>query len=115
VGKERRLHERVEPGPGEAIDVQIMGADFLERMHAMDISVGGLAIRVPHGFAGYDVKDRVQLVVKLPGEKSFLAEGFIRHLSGSKSPVFGVEFTALSAPARATIEAYIARRRRPPP
>lgn len=107
MGKERRLNERVEPEPAAPISVQIMGADFIERVHVIDISVGGLGIRVPHEFIGYNVTDRVEIVLKLPGQAPFMADGFIRHFNGASRKVFGVEFVRLPEQGREKIAAYV--------
>ena len=85
-----------------------MGRGFLDVLSARDISVGGLGISVPHGFAGCDLYSEVELIVTLGRSRPFKARGSIRHhgKAGSED-VFGVEFSALSAEQQEAIELYI--------
>ncbi len=112
VGKRRRRFVRVAPEPNAPIEVQIMGPEFLEIRNAKDVSEGGLAIVVPHGFAGYDLEAELEVLVHLPGETTFSARARVRHSreSGDRR-VFGVAFIDLADSARATLRRYIERRR----
>jgi c-di-GMP-binding flagellar brake protein YcgR len=104
--------------PAAPIRVDIMGQGFLEVLAARDISVGGLGIRVPHGFEGCDIEGEVELIVTLGRARPFKARGAIRHASQSGSDqVFGVEFTKLAPEQRQAIENYIqtCRKRRSAP
>lgn len=71
-----------------------MGPNFLEVLKVDDISLGGIGVRVPHGFNLGDFKQSVQLIVSLPGHKPFKAEAIIRHREGQGR--FGVEFTKIA-------------------
>jgi len=84
-----------------------MGSDFLEVLHAVDVSMGGLGVQVPHGFVGYDISDEVELVVKVPGHPAFVTHGFVRHKNGATGSMFGVEFTGLPSTGRQRLEAYV--------
>lgn len=88
-----------------------MGPGFIDVLHARDVSETGLGIFVPHGFAGCDVKQGVDLVIKLPGKPSFSASGVLRHRTteGSRS-FFGVELTRLSDRARQALRDYVEAR-----
>jgi c-di-GMP-binding flagellar brake protein YcgR len=99
---------RVQADPSAPIRVDIMGRGFLDVLSARDISVGGLGITVPHGFAGCDIDSEVELIVTLGRGRPFKARGAIRHngKAGSQQ-LFGVEFTALSPEQQQAIEAYI--------
>jgi len=110
-GKQRE-HLRVRPAPGTKIEIHLMGAGFLEVLHARDISEGGVAVFVPHDFGGCDIDDPVDVIVKLGHEKPFTARGIIRHLSkGSSSDhFFGVQFTRISDDNLARIRQYVDRR-----
>jgi len=84
-----------------------MGATFLEVLTVEDISVGGVGVRVPHGFRFGDFNETVQLIVALPGQRPFKAEAVIRHQQGSgDDSKFGVEFVRVGEPA--AIQAYVA-------
>ena len=61
-----------------------MGSTFLEVLTVEDISVGGVGVRVPHGFRLGDFDQTVQLIIALPGHRPFKAEAVIRHQRGAK-------------------------------
>jgi hypothetical protein len=96
--------------------VDIMGHGFLDVLHARDISVGGLGIRVSHGFANCDIDSEVELIVTLGRARPFKTTGSIRHHgTGERDQLFGVEFTSLSPEQLTAIESYIRSCRRPRP
>jgi hypothetical protein len=104
----RRAHPRVHPKPGEPIEVQLMGTDFLDVLDVRDISAGGLGLQVPHLFAGCNIDAQLDVIIALPHERSFMVRGVIRHIS--KGSLFGLEFTDLPASARARLDRYVAAR-----
>lgn len=85
-----------------------MGTAFLDVLRARDISVGGLGVSVEHGFEGCDLSETVQLVIKLPDRKAFMARGIVRH-TNAKLSLFGIEFSELSDSAKACIAEYVAQ------
>ncbi len=102
-----RRYPRVEPLPNRPVEVQVMGAESLDVLRARDIGLGGVGVQVPHGFAGCDLAATVQLVIKLPRNKAFMARGTIRHANSSLN-LFGIEFVDLDESAKAQISAYVA-------
>ncbi len=107
----RRRHPRVEPAPGKPIEVHIVGDGFLDVFRAADVSVGGVGIRVAHDFRGCNIADPVELVIKLPGAKSFTARGVIRHRSDLPlGHVYGVQFTRVSDSGKRLLADYIDQR-----
>lgn len=116
AGKESRKQLRVQADPSAPIRVDIMGQGFLDVLNARDISVGGLGIRVSHGFEGCDIDSAVELIVTLGRARPFKTTAVIRHFSrDAEDHVFGVQFTSLSAEQLQAVEAYIqaCQRRRP--
>jgi c-di-GMP-binding flagellar brake protein YcgR len=108
TGKEKRKHPRVVPLESAPIEVQIMGTGFLEVLYAEDISLGGMAVVVPHGFSEEELSESVELIVTMPGSKPFKTRGTIRHISrGSNSGRFGVQFQELSETQQAHIGWYV--------
>lgn len=97
-GPDKRRYTRVAPDPAHPVEVQVIGADFIDIVQARNISEGGAKIEVPHLFAGCDIGQPVDLIIVLPGTKSFRAKGLIKHTAGGSSPAFGLKFTEL-APA----------------
>lgn len=103
---------RVTPSRDAPVEVQIMGRSHLDVLHARNVSSTGLGVYVPHGFAGIDLAEEVDLVVTLPGRRSFLARGVIRHVTSSATDArhFGLELTRIADDHRAAILAYVAAR-----
>ena len=83
-----------------------MGSTFLDVLRARDLSVGGVCVHVPHAFDGCNLDDEVELVVKLPKRRAFLARGIVRRID-QRSTSFAVEFTRLGEPEKQLIEAYV--------
>ena len=106
----RRKHPRVLPLVRKPVEIQLMGSDFLEVLHAHDISVGGVGIRVDHAFSGYDLSSEIQLLIKLPGKRSFIAQGLVRHKATKEGwEIYGVEFTSLPPEGETDLAAYVER------
>jgi c-di-GMP-binding flagellar brake protein YcgR len=103
--------KRVQPGPAEPVEVQILGESSIDILHARDVSVGGLGVYVSHGFRGCKLEDEVDLVITLPRTRTFAAKGVIRHVTGGPeiSGYFGVQFTQITPEHRATIQEYVER------
>lgn len=105
---EQRHFPRVRPLPSRPVEVQIMSTTFLEVLTVEDISVGGVGVRVPHGFRLGDFDTSVQLIIALPGHRPFKAEAVIRHQVGSADTTkFGVQFTRVQDAE--AIERYVER------
>lgn len=106
-GHERRQYWRIVPNHEQPVRVDINGANFIDILHAIDISEGGLGVRVGHGFNGCDLDDRVSFVIEIPAPKHALlhCSGRIKHISGNH---FGVVFDPLPMRASSCIREYIA-------
>lgn len=109
--RNQRTHARVRPSPRAPIEIQVMGDGFLDILVARDISLGGLGVHVEHNFVGCNIEESVDLVIKLPHEKAFIARGCVRHLTSLESShLFGVQFTQLPPGGERLIEAYVRQR-----
>lgn len=87
-----------------------MGEESLNILHARDISPSGVGVHVPHGFGASDLGSELDLVVTLPGGRSFMAKGVVRHRENTEaSNLFGVEFTELKPVHREEIRKFISR------
>ena len=73
--------QRRRPSKSEPVEVQIIGGNSIDILHARDISATGLGVFVPHGFEGCDLDQEVELVITLPGTRTFMARGVIRHVT----------------------------------
>lgn len=106
-----RIHRRVKPHSAQPIEIQVLGNGFIEVLKARDISVGGIGVYVPHGFAGCDINSELQILVKIPGTKPFLTQARVRNLGkNSDSAFFGVEFVNLSDWGKERVERYVSQR-----
>jgi hypothetical protein len=106
--RESRRHPRVRPKPGEPVEVQLIGTDFLDVLEVRNISAGGLGLHVPHLFVGCDRDAQLDVIITLPRERPFMVRAVIRHVS--KGPEFGIEFINLPELPRSRIERYVAAR-----
>ena len=104
-----RSDTRVTPSQGAPVEVQVMGPGRLDVFNARNVSQTGIGVYVPHGFAGCDLEAEVELVITLPGERSFLARGLIKHHteSGDEGHHFGLVFSEISKEHRAKIRSFI--------
>jgi len=105
----RRQHLRVQPERNNPIKVDINGEDFIEVLHAVDISIGGMGIAVSHMFEGCHIDKTVSVIVTLPtsGNRGFQVDCEIKHVENS---IFGIQFVNLTAANRRQIKDYIASR-----
>ena len=101
--------ERVTPTRGAPVEVQVMGRGSLDVLNARNVSDSGIGIYVPHGFAGCDLDEEVELVITLPGERPFLARGSIKHRTdgGDEGHHFGLHFTSIDRSHREKLRAYV--------
>jgi hypothetical protein len=106
-GQNRRRFIRVRPEKNAPVSVDINGADFIETIHAIDISENGIGISVPHGFHGCHVDEPASFIIHLPQpiNKFLRVEGMIRHVRNNS---FGVRFTNMNDKSRAAVRKYIA-------
>lgn len=102
---------RVRPEARAGVTVHINGSDFIEIQKVLDLSEGGIRLRVPHRFEGCHIDGVVGLVIALPlaDMQSFRLEGRIRHLS---EDTFGIQFVNCSEKARQLLRRYIGERLR---
>ncbi|KAB7619702.1 PilZ domain-containing protein [Alkalilimnicola sp. S0819] len=108
-GQQRRRHLRVRPLPDEPVWVDVNGEDFVDVLPAVDISEGGVGVRVPHRFEGCGIDAEVALIISLPGatKRSITTHGRIRHVSQA---AFGIVFAPLKPADRRAIRDYVHRR-----
>ena len=103
---ERRTSLRVKPEKETEIRVDLNGENFIDIFYATDISIGGIALRVPHLFEGCKINLPVDCLVRLPIpiDNSFHAQGKIIHISGER---FGVAFQNLNENYENMIKDYV--------
>lgn len=111
VSMDHRKFPRVFPAANETIEVQLMGLNFLDILNAKDISIGGVAVEVPHLFEGCDLNSPIQMILTLPGRTPLKLSGKVkRKVAAPEASLFGVEFGSLDPKAKYLIESYIQSR-----
>lgn len=107
-----RVARRARPLRVAPVEVQVMGRDSLDVLHARNVSETGIGVYVPHGFTGMDLATEVELVVTLPGTSPFLTRGVIVHATRAETEThhFGLEFVDLASPHRRAIARYVKSR-----
>lgn len=100
---------RVLPENASPIRIDLMGRDFIEVTHATDISLAGVGIHVLHGFKGYDLHDKVELLILLPipVSHSIRTAARVVHLQGD---FFGIEYDNIQRADYKKLHQYIAYR-----
>jgi c-di-GMP-binding flagellar brake protein YcgR len=103
VFNNRRVYVRVHPKPGDPVEVQITGDDFMDTLIVRDISAGGMGVAAPTLPVGVGTK--LEMVLKLPHQKALVARGVVRNRS--RQGMLGIEFTDLAPADRARIQQYV--------
>ena len=100
---------RVIPSRLAPVEIQVMGPGRLAVLNARNVSQTGIGIYVSDGFAGCDLDRKVELVITLPRERSFLARGIIKHQTDNEGEGrhFGVEFTEITREHRMKIRDFV--------
>lgn len=113
MDSEKRRQPRVEPRSGEALPVQIVGADTVEVGVVHDLSEGGLGLRVSGSRLPTPARDgRVDVILVLPGEAPLTLRGEIRHSEDSKAipGFYGVEITGIHEEDMQALHHYLGDR-----
>jgi hypothetical protein len=107
IGSDRRNHIRVIPDRSESVSVDINGVNFIEILKVVDISEGGVGVKVSHGFVGCNLNQPIAFVLTIPHPKRILVRGsgHIKHISGDR---FGIAFNTLPDNVAEQIRNYIA-------
>ncbi len=89
--------------------MHINGENFLDILEALDISVGGIGISVPHMFDGCKIENDVSLVITIPFPvmKSIAVAGKVKHIKGKD---FGVTFVSIKGIDKKLVEEYVVYR-----
>lgn len=111
MGIEKRLFVRVRPHPRRPVTIQIIGKDFIDVFQVVDISIGGVGVRVAHRFDGCELDEEVELVLSLPGTRPMQTRGTIRHVRDEPGgSLFGLQFSELSSLQRDAIQSFVDHR-----
>ena len=110
IYKHKRDRVRVIPDPLNPIIVDLAGENFIDVLRAKDIGEGGLSVHVPYQFAGCIINREIELVITLPGTRSFKAGGMIRHNGQKQDLYFGISFTYIKPEDLEKLKGYIQMR-----
>ncbi len=106
-----RQTERIKPLSDAPVEVQVISAGAIDILSAYDISVTGIGVRTPQHY-DLEFKDgRVTLVITLPGDRPFQADGVVRHITqnGKAKQCVGVEFTSITDKHVTAIQQYMGK------
>lgn len=108
---ERRREVRVVPYDSHPVEVQIMGAGFLEIVKATDISVGGVGVYIPHGIDPGSVNMKVELILTLPSCRPAHMRGIICHRANRYDDLchIGIKFVRPTSAIEKSIASYVER------
>lgn len=111
MGIEQRSYVRVHPHPKRPVQIQIIGQNFIDVFPVVDVSVGGVGVRVPHRFDGCEINEEVDLVLSLPGLRPIQMRGTIRHVRDEPGgSLFGLQFSNLGPSQRAAVQKFVDQR-----
>ena len=105
-----RYAERVKPLNSQPIEVQILSSNTIDILQAFDISLKGIGVRTPNSYELVPPKkEMVELVITLPGNRPFKAQGYVRHITARKrkEDCFGVEFVSIANKSLSNIRHYM--------
>jgi c-di-GMP-binding flagellar brake protein YcgR len=109
---DKRKHIRVSPLVEDPVEVHLMGTGLIDVLKAKDISMGGIGILAPHHFDEWDLNEKIEIIVALPGDLAdFRARGVIKQI-GNKSTemgVYGVQFTEMGPKGKQDLLVYVNR------
>jgi c-di-GMP-binding flagellar brake protein YcgR len=110
---ERRDTFRVRPATREPIQVEMSGSGMLEMGHLVDISEGGMALRIEAEANSDLVGVEVELFIQFPAMHAAYTKGKIRSVRpDAGGSVLGVQFVALPAKTLDALREYVAGRGR---
>ncbi len=102
TSNEKRKFVRVRPLETEPVEVHLMGTTLLDILHASDISVGGIGILAPNHFSEWDLHEKIQILVALPGDLAdFMARGVIKQVGKNQKRKEYTEFNLLKLDPKA--------------
>lgn len=119
---EKRKHPRVKPEGENRVEIHLLvfnqdGISSYDKLHAIDLSMGGMAISRPVGFDdSIENGNEVDLVISLPGEGGqpdiFEARGIIKRIErgGQTNETFAVQFSELKANGISILNKFINER-----
>lgn len=109
---EKRKYVRVKPLEEDPVEVHLMGTSLLDVLYASDISLGGIGVVAPDHFTEWDLHEKIQILVALPGDLAdFMAKGVIKQIGkkSKESGVYGVQFTEIGSKGKQDLQVYIHR------
>jgi len=103
---EKRRSPRVTPEPDQPVGIHLIGQDYVEVTNAINVSIEGIGICVPHGFHDVNLDKLAEVLIKLPEpvDCSFTATVKIAHRQGNN---FGAQFMDIAEKDAKMLHAYI--------
>jgi CheY-like chemotaxis protein len=104
---QRRSIDRVQlKDKAEQVKVDIVGKNFVDIINAKDISMGGVAVYIPHFIIDCKIGEVVDCIITLPGEKIVITQGRIKHMGEDQNFFFGIEFVQMDQESKKNLTQF---------
>jgi hypothetical protein len=107
---ERRDTFRVRPATREPIRVELVSAGMLEVGELVDVSEGGVGVKLDLTAGSDLVGIEFELIIKFPGNQAAYARGVVRTVRLDGGHVLGLQFVNLPDKALYAIRNYVVGR-----
>ena len=107
---ERRDTFRVRPATREPIKVELVSAGMLEMGELMDVSEGGVGVKLDVVSSSEFVGVEFELIIKFPGMQAAYAKGVVRSVRLDGGQVLGLQFVKLPEKTLFAIRNYVVGR-----
>ena len=107
---ERRDTFRVRPATREPIKVELVSAGMLEVGQLVDISEGGLGVKLELTTTTEFVGVEFELIIKFPGMPAAYAKGVVRSARIDSGHILGIQFVNLPEKTLYAIRNYVVGR-----
>ncbi|WP_127714342.1 response regulator [Halobacteriovorax sp. HLS] len=95
----------------ENIRIDIVGKNFVDIVKGKDISLGGIAVKVPHFIIDCKIGENVECIISLPQKKTIKTFGTVRHVGEENDFYFGIEFTKMDKLSEKNLKEFVESKR----
>lgn len=91
----------------ERIRIDIVGKNYVDIVKAKDISLGGIAVYVPHFVIDCKIDEVVECKISLPKKREIKAKGKIKHFGSKNDFYFGIEFIKMDDESKKNLRDFV--------
>ena len=107
---ERRDTFRVRPATREPIKVELVSAGMLEVGELVDVSEGGVGVKLDLPSGSEFIGVELELIIRFPGNQAAYTKGVVRTVRFDGGHVLGIQFVNLPDKALYAIRNYVVGR-----